>query len=120
MTDPKWGQRVNDKLIKERSRLNIPNQIFFLEDRARLGLFDADNSYLFEQVITRDDQLRSTITSKLRKKFAGKVQFLDTVGQARNLIKLYKLLILRRKRQHCGPDETGLPAELNSGLRATC
>jgi hypothetical protein len=93
--DPSFAQQLNAKLRKERHKQNIPNQILWLEQRAKTGQFDADDAKLFEELITLDDQIRTNCKLSLRKKFAGKVPFLDVIGRDRKEIQLWELVITR-------------------------
>jgi hypothetical protein len=93
--DPAFAQRLNVKLKKAPRKQNIPNQIMWLEQRAREGLFDQDDAKIFEEIITIDDELRKKCKQSLRQKFAGKVPFSAEIGKDRKEIRLWKLIITR-------------------------
>jgi hypothetical protein len=89
LRDPSHSHRFNRAFHKARSKINLPNQLFWLEHRALNGLFDKHDAALYEHLIERDDQLREQCKIKIRKKYAGQVLFSDAIGDARKRIRLW-------------------------------
>lgn len=69
MRNPEIGQRFNVKLRKARNKNNIPNQIMWLEQRAKDKTFDQHDAQLFETLIKLDDELREKCKHSTRKKY---------------------------------------------------
>ncbi len=95
MEDPAIGKRYNKALQKARLKANLPNQIFWLEQRAINNTFDDYDAKLFEYLITLDDQLREQCKIKIRKKYAGQVEYSATIGKDRKTIRLWNLVLKR-------------------------
>jgi hypothetical protein len=89
------AQRLNARLKKARQQHNIPNQILWLEHRAKQGTFNQHDAQIFEDLLALDDQLREQCKIKIRKKFAGQVLFSDVIGKDRKEIRLWELVIPR-------------------------
>ena len=93
--DPRLSHRYNKRLAKARVRLNLPNQIYWLEQRGRDGTFDAHDAQHYQQVLRQDDQLREQCKIKIRKKYAGQVIYSDIIGKDRKEICLWNLIQTR-------------------------
>jgi hypothetical protein len=92
LQDPAIANRYNKALRKARHTLNIPNQIFWLEQRAITGKFDEYDAQLFEHLLTLDDDLREKCKTTIRKKYAGNVLYSDVIRKDRKSIQLWKLI----------------------------
>ena len=99
MRNPEIGKNFNVKLRKARHKHNIPNQILWLEQRAKDGTFDQHDAQQFENVIKLDDELRQQCKLLIRKKYAGQVPYSDVIGKDRTEIRLWKLVITRLQNQ---------------------
>jgi anaerobic ribonucleoside-triphosphate reductase len=96
LTDPENIKLFNDRVHKARQALNIPNQIFWLEQRAIDNLFDQDDALLFERLLEQDDQLQEKYKLQMRKKYAGHVQYSAIIGKEdRKEIHLWKMVLNR-------------------------
>jgi hypothetical protein len=65
LNNPEQIQLLNARFHKARRQHNIPNQIFWLEQRALNNLFDQDDALLFEALLTLDDNLRKKCKKKM-------------------------------------------------------
>jgi hypothetical protein len=99
MRNPEIGQRLNVKLRKARNKNNIPNQIMWLEQRAKDKTFNQHDAQLFETLIKLDDELREKCKHSIRKKHAGAVPYSDVIGKDSKEIRMWKLVIKRSKSQ---------------------
>jgi hypothetical protein len=99
MRNPAIGLKFNVKLRKARNKHNIPNQILWLEQRAKDGIFDQHDAQQFETVIKLDDELREACKKSIRKKYAGQVPYSDVIGKDRTEIRMWKLVIKRLQNQ---------------------
>jgi hypothetical protein len=79
--DPRLGHRYNKRLKKARHKLNILNQIFWLEQQALDGTFDNNDERLYIEIMRQDDQLREQCKIKVRKQYAGSVAYSDIIGR---------------------------------------
>jgi hypothetical protein len=95
LEDPTIATRYNRALHKARLKVNLPQQIFWLEHRATTGVFDEHDAVLYEHLIALDDQLREQCKIKIRKKYAGQVQYSAEIGEARKRIRLWNLVTTR-------------------------
>jgi hypothetical protein len=75
LEDPTIAIRYNRALHRARLKVNLPQQIFWLEQRPTIGVFDEHDAVLYEQRIELDDQLREQCKIKIQKKYAGQVQY---------------------------------------------
>jgi hypothetical protein len=107
LQDPAIANRYNNSLRKARHTLNIPNQIFWLEQRALKGEFDEYDAQLFKHLITQDDKLRDNCKAKLRKKYAGNVLYSDVIRKDRKTIQLWKLIQKRIQNQRIDTPKIG-------------
>jgi hypothetical protein len=83
LQDQAIANRYNTSLRRARHTLNIPNQIFWLEQRALKGEFDEYDAQLFEHLITQDDKLHDNCKEKLRNKYAGIILYSDVICKDR-------------------------------------
>jgi hypothetical protein len=95
LNDPEQIHLLNARFQKARRRHNIPNQIFWLEQRAMNNTFDQDDALLFETLLALDDNLREKCKKKIRKKYAGQVLYSDIIGKDRKELHLWSLTLNR-------------------------
>jgi hypothetical protein len=95
LKDPEQIHLLNARFHKARQRHNIPNQIFWLEQRAPNNLFDQDDALLFETLLELDDKLREKCKKKIRKKYASQVLYSDIIGKDRKELHLWSLTLNR-------------------------
>jgi hypothetical protein len=99
MRNPEIGKKFNVKLRKARNKNNLPNQILWLEQRAKDGTFDRHDAQQYENVMKLDDNLRQQCKESIRKKYAGQVPYSDVIGKDRTEIRMWKLVIKRLQNQ---------------------
>jgi hypothetical protein len=129
LNDPEPVRIFNQRRHKARQQQNIPNQIFWLEQRAINKTFDQGDALLYEHILDVDDQLREQCKHNLRKKYAGQVLYSDVIGKDRKELHLWSLILNRlqqrrvdtrkiRRLMHITGQHRALQMELPAALRA--
>jgi hypothetical protein len=131
LNDPEPVRIFNQqRLHKARQLQNIPNQIFWLEQRAINKIFDQDDALLYENILEIDDTLcEHDCKINLRKKYVGQVLYSDVIGKDRKELHLWNLILTRlqqrrvdtrkiRRLMHSTGQHRALQLNLPAALRA--
>lgn len=96
MRDPLAISRLNNYVLKERSRHRIPDKLLLLETKALAGTFDTTDQAIYDNIAALDLGIRSKARKKCRIFYTGNVPSSDVITRDRKEIHLWRLLIDRR------------------------